>query len=140
MEELNEICEILMEKCACSWVRDQTNEAHDKYSALKTQIQGKLFLMLIESFTPTPLPRIKLLNFSCYYSLLILNYILPGILSTMNKNIMDQNEYVTYKIEAVKWLDNANKIIEKCNNIRNLDDINSNLNEINVSTRFLVFC
>lgn len=53
MEELNEICEILMEKCACSWVRDQTNEAHDKYSALKTQIQGKLFLMLIESFTPT---------------------------------------------------------------------------------------
>lgn len=48
---------------------------------------------------------------------------------------MDQNEYATYKIEAVKWLDNANKIIEKCNNIQNLDDINSNLNEINVSTR-----
>lgn len=42
MEELNEICEILMEKCACSWVRDQTNDAHEKYSALLTQIQGKL--------------------------------------------------------------------------------------------------
>jgi hypothetical protein len=41
MEELNEICEVLMEKCACSWVRDQTNEAHDKYSALLTNIQGK---------------------------------------------------------------------------------------------------
>jgi hypothetical protein len=57
-----------------------------------------------------------------------------GILSTINKNIMDQNEYATYEIEAVKWLDNANKIIEKCNNIKNLDDINSNLNEINVRT------
>jgi hypothetical protein len=42
MEELNEICEILMEKCACSWVRDQTNETHEKYSALMTQIQGKI--------------------------------------------------------------------------------------------------
>lgn len=49
---------------------------------------------------------------------------------------MDQNEYVTYKREAEKWLDNANKIIEKCNNIQNLDDINSNLNEINVSCKF----
>lgn len=46
---------------------------------------------------------------------------------------MDQNEYVTYKTEFEKWLDHANKIIEKCNNIQNLDDINSNLNEINVS-------
>lgn len=42
MEELNEICEILMEKCACSWVRDQTNEAHDKYFDLINQIQGKI--------------------------------------------------------------------------------------------------
>lgn len=41
MEEFNEICEVLMEKCACSWVRDQTNEANDKYSALVAQIQGK---------------------------------------------------------------------------------------------------
>lgn len=51
---------------------------------------------------------------------------------------MDQNEYVTYKSEVEKWLDNANKIIEKCNNIQNLDDINSNLNEINVS-RSIIF-
>lgn len=57
-----------------------------------------------------------------------------GILLTINKNIIDQNEYATYKVEADKWLDNANKTIEKCNNIQNLDDINSNLNEINVST------
>lgn len=56
-----------------------------------------------------------------------------GVLSTMNKNIADQNEYETYKTEVGKWLENANKIIEKCNNIQNLDDINSNLNEINVS-------
>lgn len=49
---------------------------------------------------------------------------------------MDQNEYVNYKNEVEKWLDNANKIIEKCNNIQNLDDINSNLNEINVSSKF----
>lgn len=51
----------------------------------------------------------------------------------MNKNIMDQNEYVTYKNEVEKWLDNANKTIGKCNNVQNLDDINSNLNEIKVS-------
>lgn len=52
---------------------------------------------------------------------------------------MDQNEYVTYKAEVEKWLDNANKIIGKCNNIKNLEDINSNLNEINVSRKtFLV--
>lgn len=47
---------------------------------------------------------------------------------------MDQNEYVTYKNEIDKWLDNANRIITKCNNIRNLDEINNQLNEINVST------
>lgn len=46
---------------------------------------------------------------------------------------MNQNEYQTYKVEAEKWLDNANKIIEKCNNIHNFDEINSNLNEVNVS-------
>lgn len=46
---------------------------------------------------------------------------------------MDQNEYVNYKSEAEKWLNNANKIIEQSNNIQNLDDINSKLNEINVS-------
>lgn len=44
MEELNESCEVLMEKCACSWVRDQTNEAQEKYSALMSQIQGKISL------------------------------------------------------------------------------------------------
>lgn len=54
----------------------------------------------------------------------------------MNKSIVDQNEYETYKTEVGKWLENANKIIEKCNNIQNLDDINSNLNEINVSVLF----
>lgn len=44
MEELNEICEVLMEKCACAWVRDQTNEIHEKYNTLLTQIQGKIFI------------------------------------------------------------------------------------------------
>lgn len=46
---------------------------------------------------------------------------------------MDQNEYDIYKIEAEKWLENAVRIIEKCNNIQKLDDIKDNLNEINVS-------
>lgn len=46
---------------------------------------------------------------------------------------MDQHEYETYKDEVLKWLDNANKIINKCDSIQKLDDINSNLNEINVS-------
>jgi hypothetical protein len=51
MEELNEICEILMEKCACSWVRDQTNETQDKYNSLLTQIQGKIKVFFF-SFLP----------------------------------------------------------------------------------------
>lgn len=46
---------------------------------------------------------------------------------------MDQHEYETYKDEVLKWLDNANKIMNKCDSIQKLDDINSNLNEINVS-------
>lgn len=56
----------------------------------------------------------------------------------MNKHIMDQDEYDTYKIEAGKWLENAIRIIDKCNNIQNLDDIKDNLNEINVS-QFTIF-
>lgn len=45
---------------------------------------------------------------------------------------MNQNEYFIYKNEVEKWFDNANQIIEKCNNIQKLDEISSNLNEINV--------
>lgn len=41
MEELNDMCEILMEKCACSWIRDQTNETQEKYSNLLSQVQGE---------------------------------------------------------------------------------------------------
>lgn len=40
MEELNELCEILMEKCACSSVRDKTNESNEKYSSLITDTSG----------------------------------------------------------------------------------------------------
>lgn len=58
---------------------------------------------------------------------------IAAILTAMNKNIMDQHEYETYKDEVLKWLDNANKIMNKCDSIQKLDDINSNLNEINVS-------
>lgn len=53
MEELNEICEILMEKCACSWVRDQTNETNEKYSALKVHVQGNFKFDLSRSFPET---------------------------------------------------------------------------------------
>lgn len=123
MEELNEICEVLMEKCACSWVRDQTNEAQDKYSALMSQVQGKLSLSFQRA----------LLKFCVVDSNILFDRRSSGVLSTMNKNITDQNEYETYKTEVSKWLENANKIIDKCNNIQNLDDINSNLNDINVS-------
>ena len=56
----------------------------------------------------------------------------------MRKNVLDQNEYLTYKLEAEKWLDNANKIIEKCNNVQNLENINDNLNEINVSIHLVL--
>lgn len=52
---------------------------------------------------------------------------------------MDQNEYDIYKIEAETWLENAVRIIEKCNNIQNLDDIKDKLNEINVSQFLLNF-
>lgn len=51
MEELNEICEILMEKCACSWVRDQTDGADDKYSTLLNHIQGECLFLLIVNFS-----------------------------------------------------------------------------------------
>lgn len=52
---------------------------------------------------------------------------------------MDQHEYETYKGEVLKWLDNANKIINKCDSIQKLDDINSNHNEINVSKIYFNF-
>lgn len=58
-----------------------------------------------------------------------------GILTSLNKNIMDQNEYESYKEEVIKWLDNANKIIDKHSNIKNIDDLHSNLNEIMVSPK-----
>lgn len=78
-----------------------------------------------------------------YYFMIIIviifNKFVAGILSNLNKNIIDQNEYANYKINAEKWLENANKIIEKSNNIQNLDDINSNLNEVNVSLNFCSF-
>lgn len=48
---------------------------------------------------------------------------------------MDQHEYETYKGEVLKWLDNANNIIGKCDSIQKLDDINMNLNDINVSRK-----
>lgn len=60
----------------------------------------------------------------------------------MNKNISDQNEYETYKVESDRWLENANKILDKCNNVQKLDDINTSLNDLNVSffnKKFVVF-
>lgn len=62
-----------------------------------------------------------------------------GVLSTLNSNILEQNEYSTYKTEAENWLENANKIIEKCSNIQNIENINEHLNEMNVSDNLKVF-
>lgn len=41
IEELNDICEALMEKCACSIVRDRTVELQKSYSSLLVNLQGK---------------------------------------------------------------------------------------------------
>ncbi|XP_065079035.1 muscle-specific protein 300 kDa-like [Ochlerotatus camptorhynchus] len=41
IEELNDICEALMEKCACSMVRDRTVELQKNYSTLLVNLQGK---------------------------------------------------------------------------------------------------
>lgn len=69
-----------------------------------------------------------------------INYLhFTAILTSMNKNIMDQNEYESYKEEVTKWLDNANKIIDKHSNIKNIDDLHSNLNEIMVSFYLILF-
>lgn len=62
-----------------------------------------------------------------------------GVLSTLNSNILEQNEYSTYKTEAENWLENANQIIEKCSNIQNIENINEHLNEMNVSDNLKVF-
>lgn len=42
MEEFNDLCEVLMEKSACTWVRDQTNDLQEKYNSLLSQMQGNL--------------------------------------------------------------------------------------------------
>lgn len=62
MEELNEICEILMEKCACSWVRDKTNEMHDKYSALLTHMQGNVSLKNCFNVNPHSADDLKIFH------------------------------------------------------------------------------
>ena len=61
---------------------------------------------------------------------------ISGILTLLNKNISDQNEYLDNKDEVEKWLESANKIIQKCENIKHLDHINTNLAEITVSTLY----
>ncbi|XP_062549338.1 muscle-specific protein 300 kDa isoform X2 [Armigeres subalbatus] len=40
IEELNDMCEALMEKCACSMVRDRTVELQKKYSTLLANLQA----------------------------------------------------------------------------------------------------
>lgn len=85
MEELNELCETLMEKCACSWVRDQTIDIQKKYSDLVANVQGTsasflfkyviiLFLLNVHKthFTKNLTYRITLqnkLNFQEFYQL-----------------------------------------------------------------------
>lgn len=43
VEELNDVCEVLMEHSACSRVRDQTVETQSNYTKLLTSVQGKHF-------------------------------------------------------------------------------------------------
>lgn len=47
MEELNDICEILMEKSALSGVRDQVNDLQEKYNSLLLEMQGNFLLTKI---------------------------------------------------------------------------------------------
>lgn len=42
VEELNDICEILMEHSGCSKVRDETVETQANYTKLLTSVQGIL--------------------------------------------------------------------------------------------------
>lgn len=41
VEDLNDVCEVLMEHSACTRVRDQTVETQANYTKLLTSVQGK---------------------------------------------------------------------------------------------------
>lgn len=41
VEELNDICEVLMEHSGCAKVRDETVETQANYTKLLTSVQGK---------------------------------------------------------------------------------------------------
>jgi hypothetical protein len=47
LEELNEMCEVLMEKSACSLVRDQATGIQDEYNKILTEIQGEAFVIVV---------------------------------------------------------------------------------------------
>lgn len=52
VEDLNDVCEVLMEHSACTRVRDQTVETQANYTKLLTSVQGKtaiLYSLIIRS-------------------------------------------------------------------------------------------
>lgn len=50
VEELNDLCEILVEKTACSRIRDDTVEIQKKFANLVTLAQGKLHISFYFSY------------------------------------------------------------------------------------------
>lgn len=51
VEELNDICEILMEHSGCSKVRDETVETQANYTKLLTSVQGNSSVLVFFVFT-----------------------------------------------------------------------------------------
>ncbi|XP_055538750.1 muscle-specific protein 300 kDa isoform X3 [Wyeomyia smithii] len=73
VEELNDVCEALMEKSACPTVRDQTVDLQKSYSSLLSNLQG--------------------------------------LIAKQEKNVASHTEYLYYKEELLKWIEDANQAI-----------------------------
>lgn len=43
VEDLNDVCEVLMDQSACARVRDQTVATQANYTKLLTSVQGKVY-------------------------------------------------------------------------------------------------
>ncbi|ETN58450.1 calmin [Anopheles darlingi] len=84
VEELNDVCEALMEKSACSTVRDRTVDLQKSFSTLLGKVQG--------------------------------------FITKLEKNLVSHTEFLYYKDEITKWLNDANVTIKNCNDVA-ADDV-----------------
>lgn len=58
VEELNDICEVLMEHSGCAKVRDQTVETQANYTKLLTAVQGNDIWILVKCVKTERLPYV----------------------------------------------------------------------------------